>query len=255
VLLNAGIIASGAGGAAPWTPADITTALWLDASDSATLFDATSGGSLAVDGGTVRRWEDKSGNARHATNSTGPTYSAANDSLQFNGSTYLKATPGWGNYWEFVAVVKFDRTDLLQVPIRDSLEGSGTTLVGFPTSNTGFYRIRNTPSGFSASISSEFGTTTRIVGFSSRATNLGVVFINGTQKVDFAVSGSVGADLYLGINGTFLTSGLQGSISDFILLPAEADTTTRQKLEGYLAHKRGLTAGLSVDHPYKTVAP
>jgi hypothetical protein len=43
--------------------------IWLDAADSSTLFDATSGGSIvAVDGG-VARWQDKSGNARHFTQS------------------------------------------------------------------------------------------------------------------------------------------------------------------------------------------
>lgn len=47
--------------------------LWLDASDSATLFDATSGGSLVAANGVVRRWQDKSGNARHVTGSAGPT--------------------------------------------------------------------------------------------------------------------------------------------------------------------------------------
>jgi hypothetical protein len=44
--------------------------LWLDASDASTLYDATSGGSLVAADGGVARWEDKSGNARHATQST-----------------------------------------------------------------------------------------------------------------------------------------------------------------------------------------
>jgi hypothetical protein len=44
--------------------------LWLDAADSATLFDATTGGSLVVANGGVARWEDKSGQSRHATQST-----------------------------------------------------------------------------------------------------------------------------------------------------------------------------------------
>jgi hypothetical protein len=38
---------------------------WWDASDSATLFDATTGGSAVAADGGVARWEDKSGNGRH----------------------------------------------------------------------------------------------------------------------------------------------------------------------------------------------
>jgi hypothetical protein len=43
--------------------------LWLDASDASTLYDSTSGGALVAADGAVARWEDKSGNARHATQS------------------------------------------------------------------------------------------------------------------------------------------------------------------------------------------
>jgi hypothetical protein len=52
-------------------PATITgLQLWLDAAAQETLFDATSGGSLVAADGAVARWEDKSGNARHATQGT-----------------------------------------------------------------------------------------------------------------------------------------------------------------------------------------
>ena len=44
--------------------------LWLDASDTSTLFNATTGGSLVAADGAVARWEDKSGNGRHATQAT-----------------------------------------------------------------------------------------------------------------------------------------------------------------------------------------
>ena len=44
-----------------WTPAEITTALWLDAADSSTF---------TLDGsGNVEQWNDKSGNSYHATQS------------------------------------------------------------------------------------------------------------------------------------------------------------------------------------------
>jgi hypothetical protein len=65
--------------------------LWLDAAAPETLFDATSGGSLVAADGTVKRWEDKSGNGRHATEATnGPTRKTnvqnGRDSLDFDGT-------------------------------------------------------------------------------------------------------------------------------------------------------------------------
>lgn len=44
--------------------------LWLDASNSGSLYDATSGGSVVAPDGAVARWEDQSGNANHAVQST-----------------------------------------------------------------------------------------------------------------------------------------------------------------------------------------
>jgi hypothetical protein len=42
--------------------------LWLDAADGDTLFDETSGGNfVTTNGGSVKRWEDKSGGGRHAS--------------------------------------------------------------------------------------------------------------------------------------------------------------------------------------------
>jgi hypothetical protein len=67
--------------------------LWLDSSDASTLFNATTGGSLVAADGGVARWEDKSGNARHATQSTAANRPArktaiqgGRDVLRFDGS-------------------------------------------------------------------------------------------------------------------------------------------------------------------------
>ena len=46
--------------------------LWLDASDSNSLYDSVSGGSVVSANGAVQRWQDKSGNGRHATQSFAP---------------------------------------------------------------------------------------------------------------------------------------------------------------------------------------
>jgi hypothetical protein len=48
---------------------------------------------------------------------------------------------------------------------------------------------------------------------------------------------------------------LNGSIAELIVLPTISSTDTRQRIEGYLAHKWGLTANLPAGHPYKTVGP
>ena len=77
------------------SPLDISgCGLWLDGSDASTLYDATSGGSLVAAGGTVARWEDKSGSARHATQGTAgdrPTRQTAvqngKDVLRFDGTS------------------------------------------------------------------------------------------------------------------------------------------------------------------------
>jgi len=79
----------------PSVPASIAgLQLWLDASDSATLFDATTGGSLVAADGGVARWQDKSGNGRHATQST-------------SGSRPLRKTAIQGGK----DVLRFDGTD------------------------------------------------------------------------------------------------------------------------------------------------
>ena len=59
--------------------------LWLDSSDSLSLFDATTGGSLVSANGTVARWQDKSGNGRHliqGTLSKRPIYSPTGTALR-----------------------------------------------------------------------------------------------------------------------------------------------------------------------------
>lgn len=48
---------------------------------------------------------------------------------------------------------------------------------------------------------------------------------------------------------------LRGQIAELCLFDAALIQADREKIEGYLAHKWGLTAGLPALHPYKSVAP
>lgn len=231
-----------------WNPSLITTALWLDAADASTVTTVS---------GAVSQWNDKSGNGRNAVQATAglrPGYSGGH--LTFSGSNFLTCAPGWENFWEWFFVAKFDRTDVLQVPIRDTGSGDSTAIHGYSVSSTFFYRVRATgDTVYSTSIANEFGTNRFIHGFSSRSSNTAFAFVNGSQKTSWGVSGSMGNTLYLGVNGALASNGLQGSMSEFILLPSAADDNTRQKVEGYLAHKWGLTASLPSGHPYKVNPP
>ena len=67
-----------------WTPAEITTALWLDADDAATI---------TLNGSTVSQWADKSGNGNHVSQSSAasqPTYL----SVGFSGKPSLRSDVG-----------------------------------------------------------------------------------------------------------------------------------------------------------------
>lgn len=72
---------------------------WFDASDSSTIFDADTGGSLPAAGGGIGRINDKSGNGRNATQSTAnnrPTYQlgvqGGRPVMRFDGSNDYLAT-------------------------------------------------------------------------------------------------------------------------------------------------------------------
>lgn len=82
------------------SPASISgLQLWLDGSDAGTLYDATSGGSLVSANGSVLRWEDKSGNARHFTQATSGVQPLRKTSVK-NGLSAVEFTNDWmsGSY-------------------------------------------------------------------------------------------------------------------------------------------------------------
>jgi hypothetical protein len=71
-ILNRRGFFGGATAAPAFLPSDLPNLImWLDANDTATLFDATSGGSTVTTNDTaIARWEDKSTSAKHFKQST-----------------------------------------------------------------------------------------------------------------------------------------------------------------------------------------
>lgn len=156
--------------------------LWLDASDASTLFDATTGGSLVAADGTVKRWEDKSGNARHATESTnGPTRKT---SVQ-NG----------------LGTLDFDGTDdTLQIPSSQDafafLHQSGGATV--------FIVYRPTYSPLATDLAGGFHPLIETGSFSNLNPGLDISFNNVTpnsQMIDLRVTGTGGGRVRKRIDG------------------------------------------------------
>jgi hypothetical protein len=265
-----------AGGAAaapsvPWTPAEITKTVWLDAADAATI---------TLNGSTVSQWNDKSGNSYHVAQPTAsqqPTYAASGLNskglITFDGSNdYLvNATqpPAGTSYTSFIAVFKY-------------ISGGSSEDVPFALGQAGGYQRAR---GLYRAAN---GTTQGYVGWGAELTSSSLSCdIAGNHHVWSVVQDSLTAPhLSLWRDGSIdsgsprtLSGNLQTtdpgfcvgelrqawvygynyasniSVAEILVFSSAVSTDNRQKCEGYLAHKWGLTASLPSDHPYKSAAP
>ena len=87
--------------------------------------------------------------------------------------------------------------------------------------------------------------------------NLATGISTSTDTSPSATGYTVDNNLHLGAlrsNGVIATSPAI-KFSEIIVLSSIASTDTRQRIEGYLAHKWSLTANLPANHPYKVNPP
>ena len=250
----------------PWTPANIQTALWLDAADASTI---------TLNGSTVSQWSDKSGNGRHvsqATASQQPNWNATGLNnkpiLTFDGSNdvLLNASVGASELSNVTIVSVFRQ--ISGAASEDHQINIGQT--GTNGKVRGFYRSPSSTvlqfGGWASvaisTLSLDIGGTHHIFGFANSA-------LSGAGNVLLMRDGEVqtlttSAALATTLDG-FSVGSLQGSaigsyysnisVSEIVVLYNSINTLDRQRLEGYLAHKWGLTANLPADHPFLNVAP
>ncbi len=110
---QAGMMGPQAAAEATVAPTDYSNLLaWWDGADAATMYDATSGGSLVAADGAILRWEDKGSggiDATQASSGSAPIRKAALqnglDAVRFDGSTWVhpqSLSASTGNFTMFV---------------------------------------------------------------------------------------------------------------------------------------------------------
>jgi hypothetical protein len=246
---------------APWTPAEITTALWLDGDDSTTI---------TLESSAVSEWRDKSGNTRHVSQGTAGARPAMStfgglDAVSFdggdqlvNGSTGITSGTYSGELTIVYVATRADSTGGTILSDRTTgnaavfqwWQAGGERYIFTDGVNAGSNHLVG--SGVFALLDSD-GAVVAHQHVSGARDNL---WVNGTsQTVDTGtatdITGSAGFKIGIRETGAALWNGL---ICEIVAVTA-LTTTNRQLLEGYLAWKWGLEADLPGGHPYLAAAP
>ena len=267
-------------GGSNWTPTDsITTAAWIDASDSSNYTNT---------GTTLTGVTDKSGTYTMTVGGTPLTNNTTKNFLnifEFDGnSQYLQsdsyeAVVSSGNHWA-IGLFQYNGTDNTkdsfwsfetnQTPKRDYAISSSADNNTWP----GELDL----DGLSSNrISSTIGNALNWTGlgglnrnqwyivacyFNKTGNQIGMRFDGRTNSFspvnDYDNSIQTNQELRLMRNRASVE--LEGKMAEFFCvadLPGtgSTDMTTIEKAEGYLAHKWGHTSALDTSHPYKYIAP
>jgi len=257
------------GGAELWTPEDLDgLSGWWDASDSETL-------GLSSD--SITNWLDKSGNNYHLTQTTihkAPTV-VVDGGLQYARFTAIsdqaidRETWVGTNYLSqdtfIVGRINSASEDLARLVTQAKSTGTdydaGRSYIAFlfrkPTSKlTSYYDGKYIDAAINTN--ELFIAETRQTSTSTGVAGHVVITVNATTSVSNAVTPSTLWDMQRVRFGAGIgapTKYFDGYLGEVIVAPTNYGTDDRQKLEGYLAHKWGITANLPSDHPYKSNPP
>jgi hypothetical protein len=246
----------------PWSPSALSPLAWYDAQTESTLTKASN---------LVSQWNDRGTNGNNLTQATSgsrPSYSAtglnslpavtsAGDKLMSRNMT------GIGSLTDKLAV--FAAASVASTGVgplaswRDVLGGdddADSLHAQFMARGTDdVYAVRNNSIRSRRAVTYD---TAHIMGSVFDGTNH-TMWIDGVAGTAVASTGNFSADTFtnLAILGNFNSSASywHGALGEMIVVIGEVTTANRQRIEGYLAHRWGLTGSLDAGHPYKTSAP
>ena len=240
-----------------WSPADLgaSLALWLDAADASTITLQGGGGSGPGGSDHVSQWDDKSGNGidfSQASAAFQPNYTPAGiggkPSLTFTGQQSL-TNASW--------TLPSDNRSVFVVAHPTTTSRTSSYIIDIELGRHLFLGNGQVFSGTFEPTADPISTLVeRVYGFVTGPSNL-FVYSDGNllSSSGAASSVAVGGSIAIGSRFSETISFYQGEISEIVFVNGAIATDNRQKLEGYLAHKWGLTANLPNGHPYKASAP
>ena len=230
-----------------FNPSQITTSLWLDASD-------VSPTNIVESLGAVSQWSDKSGNGNHVTQGTASLQPTTGSNI--NGIHSLSYNQDRLNS----SLTQLTTLSLYMVlnPTAIGANSNNCPMGAVATAGTGGGMFINVENFADDQAKHEVKYTADL------AANK--IFIDGQNITNHDFSPAIFSHSGAGLSteGRTYTIGTSradnlwqylGLMGEVILCPDEHDTATRQKLEGYLAWKWGLVANLPSDHPYKDIPP
>lgn len=264
-----------------WSPADdITTAIWIDASDAT---------SYTTSGSTVTAVTDKAGNYSFTVNGTPTVVSSALNSLpvfdflassneDFTTTSEQAQTDGSGNHWA-IGIFLIDSVDDTQDSLwsveNNTVSGTSKRDYAISAGNASAFNGELDLDGLSSNrISTTIGNKQDFdSGLSLDNYHIVSVIFNKTgNQIALRTNGS---DAFTPVNDydnslnqnqdvrimrNRANERTDGRVAEFFTVAGApgtggTDITDVQKAEGYLAHKWGLESSLPVDHPYKSSAP
>lgn len=224
-----------------WSPADIATAAWYDATDATTITES---------GGVVSQWKDKSGNDHHATQGNAASQPSYNSS-----DTRMNNLPTIGYDQGF----KFLNTPSLAV-IRNVYV---VTYYDDPDDSFDSHRVLFSDTGNSIKLQGQSGNNDWVAdkGFdhyrdgASTSSDLDILPMGPTLWTAQGTASHTNKVWRILAGANNFQYWEYGAVGEIILTDGSEDLATQQRIEGYLAHKWGLAGNLPASHPYKAAAP
>jgi hypothetical protein len=232
-------------------------------------FDVTDSSTLSLSSGSLTQWNDKSGGGRHLTAVSGfanATVSSAYQNglnvLNFSGNGLYRTAAGNVSYPLEVYIIVALKSLTTHVDVLGMGDTSVDNFNSLTFAESAASRWHNGSSGGARqtiSTSNETSLSFLLIQWSIANGNY-FLRRNGTELIQasrtYSFNNASTAVFQIGYRHTDNNGvNFSGYIGEIVVFNTQLATTPRQQIEGYLAWKWGIQAGLPAGHPYLSARP